>query len=425
MLAIINPSTIGGSLPAPPSKSAMQRACAAALVRVGRSVIQNPGVSEDDQAALRMIEALGARVSGNHQEYIIDSSGVQPVAGAIHCGESGLSARLFTALAAVSPQPLTVTGSGSLLRRPFHFYDEVLPLLGVSCTSSGGRLPLQIRGPLQPASIQVDGSLSSQFLTGLLFAFSAAHAREVTIEAVHLASRPYIDLTLAVMEHFGLKTPVRQGESSFYFNAAPVAPREGIVYRVEGDWSGAAFLLVAGAIAGSVTVTGLDLWSAQADRAVLQPLMQCGARISIEESSISVSAMPLQPFHFDARDCPDLFPPLAVLAAYAGGTSVIEGVGRLEHKESNRGRTLQAELQKMGVHIRLQDDLMIIEGGHPLRGADTDSHHDHRIAMACAVAALGASGPVSVQGAAAVGKSYPHFWKDLQVLGGNISLQQN
>ena len=425
MLAIIEPSTIGGSLHAPPSKSAMQRACAAALVRKGRTVLERPGNSADDLAALRIIQSLGAQVTGDGEKKIITSLGIHPVDPVIHCGESGLSARLFTALAAVSSAPLTITGSGSLVQRPFGFYDNVLPRLGVRCESKNGLLPLAVRGPLQPADITIDGSLSSQFLTGLLFAFSAAHARDITITVADLASRPYIDLTLSIMEHFGLKTPIQTNYTTFYFSDAPAAPHEDVNYRVEGDWSGAAFLLVAGAISGSVTVKGLDLWSTQADRAVLQPLMQCGARMSIESDSITVGKLPLQAFHFNAHHCPDLFPPLAVLGTYCNGTSVIEGVRRLAHKESNRALTLQSELQKMGAQITIQDDLMLIEGGHSLSGADTVAHHDHRIAMACAVAALGASGRVTVQGAEAVDKSYPGFWKDMQDLRGTISLQHN
>ena len=199
---------------------------------------------------------------------------------------------------------------------------------------------------------------------------------------------------------------------------------------MEGDWSGAAFLLVAGAIAGGITVKGLDVFSTQADKAILKALMDCGANISIETEQIIVtSPFPqdagqgvrgLKAFHFNATDCPDLFPPLVALAAYCKGTTVIEGVSRLSHKESNRALTLQEEFKKMGVTIKLQDDLMMIEGGGGLKGALIHSHHDHRIAMACAVAALKADAETVIEEAEAVNKSYTDFYEHLKMLNANI-----
>lgn len=418
MIVHIQPSRLSGTITAPASKSAMQRACAAALIRKGRTVLTNPGISSDDKAALGIITQLGAKVQEAGGEVIVESKGIQPISGKIYCGESGLSVRMFTPLAATASSPIHITGSGSLVKRPLSFFDEVLPGLGVSVRSEGGLLPLEVQGPLEPRNIDVDGSLSSQFLTGLLMAFAAQEARDVTISVKGLASKPYIDLTLEVMKQFGLKTPVHKDYEHFHFdgNSAP-APSTGVLhFAVEGDWSGAAFLLVAGAISGEVIVKGLDAFSVQADKAVLQALMQAGANISIEAEQVHVRESKLKAFHFNATQCPDLFPPLAVLAAYSEGTSVIEGVGRLTHKESNRALTIQEELGKLGVDVRLQDDLMIIEGGSGITGGTTTSHGDHRIAMACAVAALKASGKVTVEGAEAVSKSYPQFWDHMAQL---------
>ena len=202
----------------------------------------------------------------------------------------------------------------------------------------------------------------------------------------------------------------------------------GGVYTVEGDWSGAAFLLVAGAIAGGITVKGLDVFSTQADKAVLKALIDCGTSISIEEKQITINnslASAGKAFHFNATDCPDLFPPLVALAAYCNGTTVIEGVSRLAHKESNRAITLQQEFLKMGIEIKLQDDLMMIKGGEGVKGAKVHSRHDHRIAMACAVAALGATGETIIEDAEAVNKSYPAFFDDLKLLNASVSLQVN
>ena len=418
MQLTISPTFVKGTVTAPASKSAMQRACAASLVRKGQTILHNPGVSDDDRAALDIIQQLGATVEQQGDKILINSNGVQPVSGEINCGESGLSSRMFTSIAALSSSPIAVTGSGSLAKRPFSFFTDVLPQLHVKCTSNNGNLPLQIQGPLQPNDIEIDGSLSSQFLTGLLFAYSAANAKDVTITVRDLASKPYIDLTLQVMRDFGLPTPVNNSYESFSFKGQQVngSTNQPLNYSIEGDWSGGAFLLVAGAVAGDLIVLGLDVFSSQADKAVLQALMQSGATISIEEKQIHVRKSNLKAFHFNATDCPDLFPPLVALAAYCEGKSVIEGVHRLTHKESNRAITLQEEFGKMGVKITLQDDLMIIQGGGGVKGAAVHSRHDHRIAMACAVAALGATGETTIEEAKAVNKSYPQFWDHLRQL---------
>lgn len=427
MKATVSAATINGTLVAPASKSAMQRACAAALLANTKVILHNPGISNDDAAALNIIQQLGAQVQKEEETFVIESNGVQPIGHTLDCGESGLSIRMFTSIAALSHQPITITGHGSLQSRPMDFFNEVLPQLGVECISEGGKLPLQIKGPLQPKNITVDGSLSSQFLTGLLLAYSAASAQDVTITVDNLASKPYIDLTLEVIKSFGLKEPVNNNYKTFHFpfNHKADTKKQLIDFTVEGDWSGGAFLLVAGAVAGNIIVKGLDVFSAQADKAILQALAQTGAVMSVSEHSISVGKSSLQPFHFNATDCPDLFPPLVALAAYCNGTSVIEGVHRLAHKESNRALTLQQEFAKLGVDVKLQDDLMIIYGGEGVKGATVSSHNDHRIAMACAVAALKGDGDVLIEGAASVNKSYPQFWQHLQQLGVAVTLNHN
>ena len=297
-----------------------------------------------------------------------------------------------------------------------HFFDEILPQVGVSITSDAGKLPLQIQGPIKPQNITVDGSLSSQFLTGLLMAYGGAGATDCTITVANLKSKPYIDLTLSVMNHFGWHVNCINHEQ-FVFKAADNKQLlDPITYQVEGDWSGASFLLVAGAIAGGIEVEGLDPFSTQADKAVLQALIDAGCQISIQATRIEISPLPLKAFHFNATDCPDLFPPLVALASFCAGKTVIEGVRRLAHKESDRALTLQEEFGKLGVSITLQDDLMIIEGGKGVTGGVVHSRHDHRIAMACAVAALKANGVVEIEDADAINKSYPHFFKDLSYL---------
>lgn len=426
----ISPGRVSGNVYAPASKSSMQRACAAALISKSISRIHNPGISNDDMASLHVIRSLGAKVSRQDDgSLLVDSSETQAAkALQINFGESGLGIRMFTPIAALNKFPVKITGEGSLLSRPMDFFDEVLPQLNVQVKSSQGRLPIEISGGLVPKDITIDGSLSSQFLTGLLFAYAAADAQDVTITVNNLNSRPYIDLTLQVLQDFGLPVPVNNNYTSFYFpgrTSKNVAAMEGreletrpvAHYTVEGDWSGAAFLLVAGAVAGNISVKGLDAFSPQADKKILEALMDAGCSISVRENEIKISdAAGLKAFQINATDCPDLFPPLVALASFCTGKSVIEGVHRLAHKESHRAKTLMEEFSKLGVNISLQDNLMIVQGVEQVRSAKVHSHNDHRIAMACAVAALRAAGDVIIEQANAVKKSYPAFYRDLEML---------
>jgi 3-phosphoshikimate 1-carboxyvinyltransferase len=424
MKVTIHPSQLSGIIHAPASKSSMQRACAAALLSKGTSVIYNPGHSNDDKAAMDIIQKLGAKTKIENGELKVESEGVNPIANEINCGESGLSIRMFTPIVALSDQEITINGSGSLTTRPMDFFDVILPKLGVKIKSNDGKLPMTVQGPLIPTNIEVDGSLSSQFLTGLLMAYSAAGAKDVTIKVNDLKSKPYIDLTLDVMKQFGMNVPENKNYEEFIFHSEPIhhSPLTTHEYAVEGDWSGGAFLLVAGAIAGPITVRGLDLSSTQADRAIVDAIMDANASIAMEAKGIKIHPGGLKGFQFDANDCPDLFPPLVALAAYCNGRTTIKGVSRLVHKESNRALTLQDEFDKMGVLIKLERDEMLIQGNGIVKGADAHSNHDHRIAMACAVAGLKATSEMVIEEAMAVKKSYPDFYNDLKSLGANVSL---
>lgn len=426
MIVKIQPSKISGNVHAPASKSSMQRACAAALVRKGESIIRNPGKSNDDIAGLNVIQTLGAEVEDIEDGNLkVISDGVDPVSSSVNNGEAGLGIRMFTPIVALSKKEMLINGEGSLLTRPMDFFDEVLPQLDVKISSNNGKLPIKLKGPLQPKNIEIDGSLSSQFLTGLLLAYAAVDAKSVTIKVNNLKSKPYVDLTLSVMESFLLKVPENRNYAEFYFDETPVMPNDDIVdYTVEGDWSGGAFLLVAGAVAGNIKVQGLDIASTQADKKILEAMENCGANISIAEKEIIVASKNnLKTFEFDATDCPDLFPPLAALAANCKGTTKITGVHRLTHKESNRALTIQEELGKMNIKVELNDNVMLIEGTENIKAATVNSHHDHRIAMMCALLALKANGETTIEVAEAINKSYPDFYKHLQQLGASLSLQ--
>jgi len=438
MRATVYPNTLKGEQVAPASKSSMQRACAAALLHQGTTRIFNLGHSNDDLAALDVIQKLGAVVSKeqspnekiNSTSIFVHSNGVQPIGDTMNCGESGLGIRMFTPIAALSDQSITVEGIGSLLKRPMHFFDIIFPKLDIEIQSQAGYLPIQIKGPLKPANIEIDGSLSSQFLTGLLMAFAASDTTNAVIHVQDLKSKPYIDLTLSVLNAFGWNVQ-HQDYKRFEFLAHPPLAAH-IDYTVEGDWSGAAFLLVAGAIAGPILVKGLQLNSTQADKAVMQALKATGASIDIQEHSIligpainsDVTVTQLKAFEFDATDCPDLFPPLVALAAVCNGVTILHGVSRLAHKESDRGMTLQTEFAKLGIRIDLNQDTMLIYGGTGIYGAEVFSQHDHRIAMACAVAALCADGPITITDAEAINKSYTDFFIHLQHLGAKVHLDK-
>ncbi len=434
MIATVYPGKLNGAQIAPASKSSMQRACAAALLHVGQTIISNPGHSNDDLAAIDVIQKLGAKVEFQketvenevslNEKIKVISKGVQPIGPEMNCGESGLGIRMFTPIAALSSQSILINGKGSLVKRPMHFFDEIFPALSVKIQSQNGFLPIQIQGPLKtPATITVDGSLSSQFLTGLLMAYAATGAQGSVINVLDLKSKPYIDLTLAVLNAFGWKVKHINYEQFSFLPHEPL--NEVIEYTVEGDWSGASFLLVAGAIAGPIKVKGLQLESTQADKAVMKALQNANVQIAMEADGIyigSTNASALSAFVFDATDCPDLFPPLVALASACIGVSEIKGVSRLAHKESDRGLTLQTEFAKLGIQIELEGDIMKIHGGGEINATTVFSQHDHRIAMACAVAALKANGPVVITEAEAINKSYTDFFNHLIQLGGKVEI---
>ena len=406
----VGPSAIRGKLQAPPSKSYAQRAIAVAAMAAGPSEILSPGSSDDVNAAVNVARQLGAKV----EEYAGNlriSGGISVPGEPLDCGEAGLSIRMFSSVASVFHDPVTLSGRGSLLKRPMSVVEESLRAIGVECSTNNGYLPLTVRGPIRGGVAEIDGSFSSQVLTGMLIASPYAQ-NDVTLLVNNLKSRPYIDITLAVMADFGAEAENR-GYSEFFVRAGQkYRPAR---YMVEGDWSGAAFLLVAGAVGGEVTVENIDMASPQADRAIVDALKMSGADVSVRGQEISVRKAPLKAFDFDATDCPDLFPPLVCLASYCRGETRIRGAGRLIHKESNRAETLREEFGKLGVSVKVEQDIMVVKG-NGCKGGIVTSHGDHRIAMACAVAAIASEKGVVIEGAEAVAKSYPDFFDDLEKL---------
>ncbi len=412
MKAIIEPGSIGGTLKPPPSKSMTQRAYAAALLHKGKTIIHNAGASDDEKAALQVIQQLGAKIIQQTADAIeILSNGVYPLSQSINCGESGLSARLFTPIAAISGQEISIVGKGSLLRRPMDGIKDVLSALNVTLPGFNGYLPFTLQGPLKARSIKVDASDSSQFLSGLLFALSACVTEQVNIEVTGLKSRPYIDLTLDVLAQSG-RTITHNNYKEFYINPALFTYNETNEINIETDWSSAAYFLVAGAIAGEITIENVLTTSKQADKAILEVLRIAGAEIVNDNDNITVKSSNLVAFEFDATHCPDLFPVVAILASCCYGESCIRGVHRLFHKESNRVVSITEMLQDFAVPWSVEDDTLFITGVPHLQGTVIDCYMDHRIVMAASIGALRANGRVDIIHAESVNKSYPGFFKD-------------
>jgi 3-phosphoshikimate 1-carboxyvinyltransferase len=354
---------------------------------------------------------LGAKVEPQPDELRITGSAILKETK-LNCGESGLAIRMFSPIAALYSGEITMIGANSLKKRPMNMIEEALSQLGVKCTTSGGFLPLTIEGPIKGGSCIIDGSVSSQLLTGLLMALPLAE-KESEISVENLKSKPYIDLTISILKSFGIEI---QNDDYKVFRIPGNQKYIPQTYYAEGDWSGAAFLLVAGAINGELSVTGLNTKSHQSDMAILTALGKAGANIIIGKDFVDISHSGLKAFEFDATESPDLFPPLVALASYCGGTTILKGVSRLKYKESNRALTLKNEFGKMNIPIEIKDDLMYITGGQP-NGAHVESYDDHRIAMATAVAALGASGKIYIHDSHCITKSYPDFFDDLRMLG--------
>jgi 3-phosphoshikimate 1-carboxyvinyltransferase len=411
----VEPSKVNGQLEAPPSKSMTQRAIAAAMLAEGQSIIINPSYCDDSLAAMSIAVSLGARVEPDVKEIrITGCRGLKEKK--LNCGESGLAIRLFSPIAALYPEEITMVGTSSLKKRPMFMIGDALNQLGVKCISAEGFLPLTIKGPLQGGRCEIDGSLSSQLLTGLLMALPLT-PEDSEIKVNNLKSKPYIDMTIQILKEFGI-TVLNDGYKLFRIPGKQKYIARS--YEVESDWSNGAFILVAGAINGNLNVKGLRTNSQQSDLAILKVLEIAGAEFKTSENQIDISKSNLKAFEFDATESPDLFPPLVALASYCDGVTTIKGASRLVHKESNRASALCEEFGKMNIKVEIKGDNMLITGGQVI-GARVNSHDDHRIAMAASIAALGANGKVFIKDSHCVAKSYPGFFDDLRKIGAIVN----
>ena len=408
----VPPGRVKGTLTPPCSKSYAQRALAAALLSEEATVLRNLEFCDDTRSALHCIETLGARVEQVDPTSLSIKGGLHPRGRSLEVGESGLATRLFTPIASLCHTPICIVGRGTLLSRPMSMMLEPLRQLGVTVRDNDGFLPLEVCGPIHGGEVEVDGSVSSQFITGLLLALPRAE-HDTTLHVRNAVSTPYLDMTLDTAQRFGVEISQRDYEE-FYI---PGNQRFAATYfSIEGDWSAAAMLLVAGATAGEITVRNVSMLSKQADTAICTALVRAGAAVINDADSVTVAHRPLHGFEFDATNCPDLFPALAALAAAAEGESVIRGTSRLEYKECNRAEAICEEYAKLGIAVDIsEEDVMRIRGG-AIHAARTRSHGDHRMAMSLAVAALRADGEVTIEGAESVAKSYPTFFEDLRMV---------
>lgn len=410
----VSAGPIKGIVIPPSSKSYAQRAIALSLLAEGTTTLRNIEFCKDTLSALSCVKALGAQVEFIDDSTIRIKGGLSPLSNTLHVGESGLATRLFTPIAALSSVPIRIEGEGTLLHRPMQMMIEPLRTLGVQLKDGGGYLPFEVQGPIKGGKVRVDGSISSQFITGLLLALPLAE-QDTTLYVDSAVSTPYLDMTIDTARRFGVEILHNQGDYSEFFieGGQHYSPTD---IAIEGDWSGASTLMVAGAIAGKVSIKNLSTLSRQADTVICQALERAGAGLIIEDDTITVTRRPLRAFNFDATHCPDLFPALVALAAAADGQSTIIGTERLRHKESDRAETLREEYEKLGIEVDLsEDNIMKVRGGD-IQPAAVHSHDDHRIAMSLAVSALRCGDAITIRNAECVEKSYPSFFEDLESL---------
>jgi 3-phosphoshikimate 1-carboxyvinyltransferase len=404
-------SEVHGAVDAPASKSYTHRAIICAALAEGSSRIRNALLSADTEATMRACRALGADVSGRKEIRIGGTEQLTAPKKPVNCGESASTMRFFIPIAALASGTTVLTAEAGLLKRPMQPVVDALQMLGVQCSSVSGFPPVTVHGGgIKGGTARIRGDVSSQFISGMLFAAPRAEG-SVTIEVTtELESRNYVDITLDVLGKFGIGV----SESARRFEISP-QHYEPCDYTVEGDFSSAAFMLAAGALYGRVRVTGLNAASKQGDTQILGILKKMGARMSESNGAFVTEASALRGVRIDATHIPDLVPILAVLGCFAAGKTTIFNAQRLRIKESDRLAAMCAALRSMGARISETEDGLAIEKS-ALYGAGI-STNDHRIAMACAIAALGAQGNTTIENAECVSKSYPDFFRDLQALG--------
>ncbi|KDR94494.1 3-phosphoshikimate 1-carboxyvinyltransferase [Peptoclostridium litorale DSM 5388] len=421
----INPKKLRGTVKIPPSKSISHRAIIAAALSEGESRIENVVMSKDMQATCSGMRSYGAQIDeiegGEGRRTLMIKGVKRPVHSkdAIDCIESGSTLRFLIPIAALSDGPMRFEGRGKLVERPLDIYYDIFEEQGISYKNDSGKLPLTVDGKLKAGQFHIRGDVSSQFITGLMFTLPLLHGDSSIVMDTPLESKGYIDLTIEVLNKFGIDI---QNDNYERFIIRGDQSYRACNYRVEGDFSQAAFWLVAGCISSDIDCMDLNMESLQGDREIVDIIEKMGIQIqSSEANTIKALSGDTKAMVIDASQIPDLVPIISVLASLSRGTTVIKNAARLRIKESDRIKSTASELSKLGANIKELEEGLVIDGVESLEGGTVRSWNDHRIAMAMAVASTRCSSPVTIVGSESVAKSYPGFWEDFKSLGGDIN----
>lgn len=414
----INPRKISGEVIIPPSKSMAHRAVIAAALSKGVSTIENIDFSDDIIATIEAMRTLGAKIEVREKSLIIDgNSTFTKKGGVIDCNESGSTLRFLVPISIAKGNEITFVGRGNLGKRPLDIYYSIFNKQNIEYTYEENILNLKINGELVGDDFEVAGNISSQFITGLLFALPLLKDDSRIIITTELQSKGYLDLTLEMLNKFGIeiinkdyKEFIIKGNQSY----------KAFDYTVEGDYSQGAFFLCANALGNKVISKGLDLNSLQGDKEVIEILERMGGSLKVEDNNINMMFNELKATIIDASQCPDVIPVLTVVAALCEGeTKVINGE-RLRIKECDRLNAIATELNKIGANIIELENGLIINGVKEFTGGEVSSHNDHRIAMSMAIASTFCKEELIITNPKCVSKSYPDFWNDFKALGGDF-----
>jgi len=423
-LAVKKTEKLEGTIKAPPSKAYTHRAIIAASLSNGQSIIKSTSNCYDTLATIEACSMLGAKIKRKKHDTLIINGVTKPQTpkDIIDCGGSGSTIRFISSICALADGISVLTGNKSLRKRPMQPLLDALNKLGVRCasTKNDGTPPIIVfGGGIKGGETSLVGDVSSQFVSSLLFSTPKAKNETRINVTRRLESKPYVMMTLEVLRKHNIKVTYLPNYDRFLVSCKQEYNPAN--HSVEGDYSSAAFILAAAAITKShVKITNLRKETLQGDRIIVDILRKMGATVNVSENHVEVMGVQgdLIGLDIDLRDAPDLIPICAVLACFAHGETTIMGVGRLRFKESDRITSVISELTKMGGKIVADEDSLIIEAKTTLRGTEIYSHKDHRIAMACTIAALGAEGETVIHGINCVKKSYPNFLDDLRFLGG-------
>ena len=410
------PARIGGTVSAPPSKSMAHRAVLCSALAKGISHIENLEFSKDISATLAAAGQLCARVESGPADALVEGLGhFRPVFGPVDCCESGSTLRFLIPLASLTGQSITFVGRGRLMERPQSVYETLYREQNLHFEQANGQLT--VAGSLRSGEYTLAGNVSSQFISGLLFALPLL-AGDSTLHLVPpVESRSYIEMTRAAQAAFGVTSHWLDDTTLCIPGGQQYHPRD---YIVEGDYSQAAFLAVLGAVKGGITLTGLAAETLQGDAAILDILRRCGAKFTRTEAGLVFEQASLHGVDIDLADCPDLGPVLMVLGLLCEGTTVIRNAERLRIKESDRIAAMEAELRACGGVLSSEGGTITVQGCKPrlhAPEAPLSGHNDHRVVMSLTVLALAADIPLAINEAEAVQKSWPHFFDALKPLG--------